>query len=88
MNPDDSSIARAALIEAVENQIRDNNPPKVRRTLERLLASGMSRDEAVNCIASALIVEIFDVIKNLKEFNPQRYDSNLDKLPDIPWEGN
>lgn len=84
MNPGDPSIARAAIVEAVENQLKENNPPKVSKTLERLLASGMSRDEAINCIASALSVEIFDAIQNVQAFNSQRYDRNLEKLPELP----
>ena len=42
------------LTETVENQIRDNNPPEVRVTLDRLMAMGESRENAMRYIGSAL----------------------------------
>lgn len=75
-----------AIIESVENQISANDPPKVRETLERLLTLGISRDEAMKHIACALSVEIFGIIRDNEEFNPIRYDKNLDNLPDLPWD--
>ncbi len=34
------------LIEVVENQLRDNDPPITRETLQRLLAAGYSKSQA------------------------------------------
>ena len=86
MNPNDPSKAGEAIIEAVESQLNDNDPPKVRQTLDRLLGLGISRKEALKHIACALSVEIFGALNNSEEFDPERYDRNLENLPEMPWE--
>lgn len=82
----EQSYLADAVIEVVENQINDNNPPKVRQTLDRLLGLGISRDEALKHIGCALSVEMFGVINNSEPFDQKRYDRNLDNLPELPWE--
>jgi hypothetical protein len=86
MNQSDPTKAGTAILEAVENQLKANEPPKVKETLNRLISLGISRQESKKYIACALSVEIFGAIKNLEAFNPQRYDQNLDNLPEMPWE--
>lgn len=48
----------AALMEAVRNQLRDNNPPETRINYDRLLAQGISEEDAKNFIAQAISIEI------------------------------
>ena len=86
MNGDSPNEAGLAILEAVENQLESNDPPKTRQTLERLMADGIERDEALKYIACALSVEIFGALKHSESFDPERYDKNLDGLPDMPWE--
>lgn len=86
MNQYNQTKAEAAILEAVENQLEANDPPKVTETLGRLISLGISKQESKKYIACALSVEVFGAIKNLEEFDPQRYEQNLDKLPDMPWE--
>ena len=86
MNGDSPNEAGLAILEAVENQLESNDPPKTRQTLERLMADGIERDEALKYIACALSVEIFGALKHSEPFDPERYDKNLDGLPDMPWE--
>ena len=78
-------VAGEAIIQAVENQIRDNDPPETKRTLERLMKNGESRANALRYIGSALTVEIFDALKNQKPYNHERYLRNLEALPKMPW---
>ncbi len=85
MNTSDPSKAGGAIIEAVENQLKENNPPKVRKTLDRLLNLGISREEALKYISCALSVEIFGALKHSEEFSPERYNCNLENLPEMPW---
>lgn len=75
-----------AVVEIVENQIAENNPPRVKETLMRLMLQGIERDETLQYIACALCVELADVVNNNKSFNEERYNKNLDLLPDMPWE--
>ncbi|KDM92242.1 hypothetical protein [Photobacterium galatheae] len=83
---DDDIMTGEMLVEAVENQLADGNPIKVKETLMRLVMTGTPREEAIEMIACALSVEVFDVAKNEGEFNLKRYSENLDALPEMPWE--
>lgn len=71
---------KAAILEVVENQIRDDNPPETRQMLERLMAAGYSRQEATKMIGSAVVEEIWAILHDNKEFDPVRYRAELDKL--------
>lgn len=75
-------ILRKAIIIAVENQLNSNNPPEVRKTLNRLMARNkdIDFDSAVEIIAAVLIGEIYDMFKNQEEFNEKRYAKELKKL--------
>ena len=85
MNSDTPNEAGMAILEAVENQLESNDPPKARETLNRLMAAGIERHEALKYIACALSVEIFGALKHSEAFDPERYNKNLDGLPDMPW---
>jgi hypothetical protein len=72
--------------EVVENQLADNNPPEVKIALNRLLARGETRENAVRHIASALAIEIFLVASKGGSHNASRYAANLNALPAQPKE--
>ena len=40
VSPEYDPHLKATLLEVVDNQIRDNNPPETRETLERLISAG------------------------------------------------
>lgn len=82
----DPERARAAMIEAIEAQLRSDDPPETRQTLERLMQTGLSRDEAMKCIAGALIREVFSVLKDGSSYDRERYVANLKRLPKLPWD--
>ncbi|MDC0603636.1 hypothetical protein OAP14_11580 [Aliiglaciecola sp.] len=86
MNQPDPNKAGASIIEAVKSQLEANDPPKVKETFNRLRSLGISRSETLKHIACALSVEIFGAIRDGQEFDPERYDENLDKLPEMPWD--
>jgi hypothetical protein len=86
MTNGDPELARAAILEAVENQLRGNDPPEAKETFDRLVESGHSDDEAKRMIAAVLANEIFDVAKTKTEYDQERYISRLKRLPDMPWE--
>lgn len=84
-----SEVRQAAaegIIEAVENQLKENNPPQVKKALHRLIAQGESRDNAMRHIARALMIEVFDVVTNEAQYNEARYTRNLNRLPQEPSE--
>ena len=82
----DGQRAGEAVVEAVENQLRENNPPETKRTLRRLMALGESRENALRYIASALSVEIFETLKNQSPYDEARYVNNLKALPKLPFD--
>jgi hypothetical protein len=78
--------ARAAIMEVVENQIRDNDPPQTAQTFQRLMAAGHSEREAKRLIGCVVSAEIYDVLKKKEPFNLERFVKDLDNLPAMPWE--
>ena len=86
MKPKVNRYAQAAVMEAVENQLRNNDPPQTQQTLKRLLAAGHSIKEAKQMVGAVVASEIFDVLKNQQSFNLNRFVERLDKLPKMPWE--
>lgn len=83
---EDGQLAGEAIVEAVENQIRENNPPEVKQALKRLMSMGESRENAMRYIASTLSVEIYEVMKHQTSFDEARYVNNLKKLPKLPFD--
>ena len=75
---------KAAFLEVVENQIRDNDPPETRETLARLKSQGISEQNAKLYIGQAVCVEVWDIMKNKTGFNLQRFVRNLKDLPSEP----
>ena len=71
---------KVAILEIVENQLRENNPPETRQTFERLLATGYSRQEAVEMIGSAVVGEIWAVLKENKPYDAVRFRAALEKV--------
>lgn len=68
------------IIDVVNNQIRDNNPPIARITYERLKADGYTTQEAKEKIASVLVVDIYEVLKNNTPHNEAEYERQLSEL--------
>ena len=71
---------KQAILEAVENQLRENNPPEARQTLERRLAKGYSRQQAVTMIGSAIAAEIWYIGHEHDQYNVARYKAALKAL--------
>ena len=85
MFEDDSELARTAVLDAVENQLRDNDPPETAETLNRLVREGHSRDEAKRFIAAVLASEIFGALQSSSGYDEKRYLARLKQLPGMPW---
>ena len=81
-----SDRTREVIFEVVENQIRKNDPPETKETLDRLVQSGQSREEALRLIAGVLANEMFEVMKSKRRYDNTRYVANLARLPNVPWD--
>lgn len=79
-------IAKKQILQIVDNQLKSNDPPETKQTYDRLLKSGMTRENARIYIGQCVAVEIFDVLKYQRPFNKKRFIENLNKLPKEPFD--
>ena len=77
---------RLAILEVINNQIKDNDPPETKQTLERLLKEGFPEKEALKLIGYVVASEVFTVLKENRNYNHVKYISALKALPKLPWE--
>jgi len=78
------NIVRDQFLEVVENQLRDNQPPETRATLERLTKEGFKERVAKELIATCVATEMYEVISSNMPFDEKRYIENLHRLPELP----
>ncbi|MDR2162865.1 MAG: hypothetical protein LBO70_02820 [Clostridiales Family XIII bacterium] len=71
---------RNQILEAVDNQLRDGDPPIATETFARLLREGFSKKKAKEMIAAVLLEEIYDTLKNNEPYDEDRYTRNLNEL--------
>ena len=81
-----SRVFSAAMHEVVDNQLRDENPPETKQTLERLLAEGHSPENARRLLAAVVASEVFEVLERKQPYDPTRYMAALHRLPKLPGE--
>ncbi len=72
------------ILQVVENQLRDGNPPEAGQTLERLIGEGFSAEDAKHLIGTAIVAEMHHVLQSSKPFNAERYVELLIRLPQVP----
>jgi hypothetical protein len=77
-------LLRETILEIVENQLRENNPPATKDTLDRLVNEGYTKDEARRLIGCVVTKEVFDVWKTMEPYNEERYVRALRRLPELP----
>jgi hypothetical protein len=81
----DLNLAGEAVFEAINNQIKSNNPPETKQTYDRLMKEMNGHEEVMKYIGVVMMAEILDILKNKKPFNKKRFIQRLNKLPDISW---
>ena len=74
----------ASLLEVVDTQLREGNPPETRQTFNRLVASGYSEKDARQLIGQVVLSEIFNVMKRKEPYNEARFIDALMRLPLLP----
>jgi hypothetical protein len=77
---------RDIIFDVIENQIRDNDPPDTKITLDRLIKEGFSQEEAISMISTVLASQVSEILKNGKPFDRKRYARELALLPHIEGE--
>ena len=64
----------------VENQLDQNDPPETRATMERLMAGGLSRHEALHRIANVAAKEMFGILRDHRPFDHRAFVKGLRAL--------
>jgi len=77
---------KALILQVVDNQLKNNDPPETKQTYNKLIKEGFSESEAKQLIGCVVVAEIFDVLKKKETFNQERFVKALNKLPKLPWE--
>lgn len=75
---------KSAIIAVVENQLAASDPPEIKQTLARLVSEGYSLQESKELIGNVVVAEVFEVMKEGKAFDINRYVAALRRLPEIP----
>lgn len=81
---DDEQFAAETLVQAIENQLADDQPPAARAVLNKLTLVGYPREESLQLMALALANEIRAMDAEQRGFDGQRYETLLRALPDLP----
>ena len=74
------------IIQVVNNQLRANNPPETKETLDRLISEGYSKEEAKELIASVVATHIYTIMKEQTMFDEVIYVEQLKRLPELPYD--
>lgn len=73
-------IVHISIHSVIENQLAQNTPPEVQKTLNALLKRGASHHEAIHAIAYEFNMELFPVLKHSRPFNNNAYKRRLEKI--------
>ena len=65
------------ILEVVDNQLRENNPPVTKESYDKLIDAGYSAREEKEKIGAIVIEEIYDVMKENQPYDEKRYTQAL-----------
>jgi len=81
---ENKALMRKMILNTVSTQLRTNNPPETKKTLERLMSEGYSRDDARELIAGVVVYHIYSMLSKNEEFDEKLYVEQLKRLPYMP----
>ena len=77
---DHNPYLRQTVLEVVDNQLRENNPPMTKITLERLIKAGYTELQAKEKIAAVVLVHVYEIMKHQVPFDEEQYIKDLSEL--------
>jgi hypothetical protein len=80
----DYEVLGDAIVEIVEAQVEDANPPEARHALERMAAKGLDEDSAWDLLAAAYALELYRSFVEHRDFEEPNYRRILHDLPTLP----
>ncbi len=75
-----NKILKSQMLQAVENQMKLNEPKCVNSTFQRLVAEGYTEQTAKEMIAAILIEQMYFILKENNKFNEEEYEERLNRL--------
>ena len=72
------------ILQIVSRQIKGNDPPETKQTLERLIAEGYSAKDAKELIGAVVATHLFDMLNEMQKFDKTKFVEQLNKLPELP----
>ena len=81
--PDPEGV-RAALREAIQNQIAANDPAETKETFNRLIAGGFAEEDVWRLLSAVLAIELATILREDRPFSLDAYVKALKALPDLP----
>ena len=79
-----NETVHACMHAVVENQLAEKLPVTV-RALERLIAEGLDRHNAVHAIGCVVSSHIFTMMKESKQFDMAQFERDLSRLTRESW---
>ena len=77
---------KKAFLQVVTNQLRMNDPPETKETLNRLISDGYSKQDAKKLLGAVVSDHIHEMLKERHEFDNSKYVRDLNRLPKLPRE--
>ena len=77
---DSDKTVRDAMLDTVLNQLETGDPPEAKKTYDRLVAAGQSKNQALQLMATALRVEMNRMLSEGTPFDNKRYGELLAKI--------
>lgn len=71
---------KALILQVVDNQLNENDPPITRVTLDRLIAAGYSKKRAKEMIGSVVAEFIFYAMHDNIPYDEKKYVQALEQL--------
>jgi hypothetical protein len=68
----------------VETQLAERHPAAT-DAMNRLIADGLRRHEAIHAIGSVVAAEMFDIVKSKRTHDPEAYSHRLQHLTAAAW---
>jgi hypothetical protein len=79
-----SSRMHAIMHAAIETQVADGRASTA-KALDRMLAQGLDRHDAIHAVGSVLATHMYRVMKDKTPFDDKAYDADLDALSAERW---
>lgn len=73
-------MLKKTILEVVDNQLRNNDLPAAKQAYQKLLDAGYSSKEAKEKIGAVVLTEIYDVLKEKKGYDDERYRNSLEEM--------